>query len=141
MSNVKTFYPKTPVEFSSSVLASLDSSTESNYTRQQYVDQYVEGEVHKRLNAVERDKLTQLDSKLDKALLKTPDSKPSVKSVNGDLDRAYTRLKALNEFKPERSPEVVSAEQSVVSCLTKNGSTPLNCWEEVEQFKKAASGQ
>lgn len=33
------------------------------------------------------------------------------------------------------SPEVEKARETVRNCLRKNDRRPLDCWEEVEQFK------
>ncbi|QPG74730.1 hypothetical protein FOA43_002063 [Brettanomyces nanus] len=139
---VKTFYPKTPVEFSSSLLAELDNTNESNYTRQQYVKQYIEKEVAERLKELESDKRVKFDDALKKSLLKSnkdTDNVVSVASLNGKLDQTYTKLKALNEFHPMRTPQVEKAEKKVASCLKNHKGEPLNCWQQVEQFKKLAS--
>lgn len=137
---VKTFYPKTPVEFSSTLLSELDNSNETNYTRQQYAQQYIEKEVHRKLAELESNQRTKLDKNLEKSLLDSgKEDALSVKAVNEKLDKVHTKLAALNQFKPTRSDELAKAEGKVAYCLGRHQSKPLNCWQQVADFKKVVS--
>lgn len=137
---VKTFYPKTPVEFSATLLSELDNSNESNYTRQQYAKQYIEKEVHKRLAELEKDERAQLGDALEKSLFTGGDDKAaSTASVNKKLKAVSAKLHALNNFEKAKSDELKQAENEVVKCFNGNRSKPLSCWNEVQKFKQAAS--
>ncbi|OWB76188.1 hypothetical protein B5S32_g338 [[Candida] boidinii] len=139
-SETKTFIPQTPVDFSSSLLAQLDSSNESNYTRQQYAETYIQQKVNTELKKIESDKLAKLDETLKNSLKKisntNSNSSISVNSINEKLDKINEQLVKLNSLKPVKSAELKAAESKVSSCLKLNKDTPLNCWEEVEIFKK-----
>ncbi len=139
-SAVKTFYPQTPVEFSATLLSELDSSNESNYTRQQYAKQYIEKEVHRRLTDLEKDERTQLSHALENSLLKNDDGKTaSVSSVNKELQEVSAKLHALNKFQKAKPEDLKEAEKQVVKCFKGNRTKPLSCWNEVQKFKEAAS--
>ncbi|KAH3661669.1 hypothetical protein OGAPHI_006519 [Ogataea philodendri] len=134
----RTFYPQTPVEFSSSLISSLDSSVETNFSRQQVSAQVVEKEVNKKLKSLENNKLAKLDAKLSSLLLPAKDDGASVASVNEQLTKAADGLKKLNDAKPVKSASLVQAETAVANCIKANKDKPLNCWDEVEKFKKLA---
>ncbi|GME66924.1 unnamed protein product [[Candida] boidinii] len=138
-SETKTFIPQTPVDFSSSLLAQLDSSNESNYTRQQYAETYIQQKVNAELKKIESDKLAKLDETLKNSLKKissaNSNSSISVGSINEKLDKINEQLVKLNSLKPVKSAELKAAESKVSACLKLNKDTPLNCWEEVEKFK------
>ncbi|QOU19792.1 hypothetical protein BRETT_003946 [Brettanomyces bruxellensis] len=128
---VKTFYPKTPVEFSATLLSELDNSNESNYTRQQYAKQLAE---------LEKDERAQLGDALEKSLFTGGDDKTaSTASVNKKLKTVSAKLHALNNFEKAKSDELKQAENEVVKCFNGNRSKPLSCWNEVQKFKQAAS--
>ncbi|KAG7865181.1 hypothetical protein KL918_004763 [Ogataea parapolymorpha] len=134
----RTFYPQTPVEFNSSLISSLDSSAETNYSRQQASAQVVEREVSKKLKELENNKLAKLDTKLSSLLLPNEDQGLSVASVNEQLSKAAESLKKLNDAKPAKSKALVDAETAVANCIKINKDKPLNCWDEVEHFKQLA---
>ncbi len=128
------------MEFSSTLISSLESTPETNYTRQQFSAQFIEKEVNKRLKELQTSKLNQLDSKLTEALLPAKDDDgKSVASVNEKLTEINKRLKQINESKPSKNQELLKAEKAVASCLSKNRKEVLNCWDEVEAIKKLAN--
>ncbi|ODV87895.1 hypothetical protein CANARDRAFT_26080 [[Candida] arabinofermentans NRRL YB-2248] len=139
MTTPKTFYPQTPVEFSASLISNLDSSLESDYTRQQFSEQYLEKELNKKLKKLEEVKVGALDSKLKSLLLPdTTDDGKSVSSINAKLNSVTESLKKLNASSPVKSQALLDAEKKVTSCLKSSKGKVLNCWEEVEAFKKLA---
>ncbi|GME80206.1 unnamed protein product [Ambrosiozyma monospora] len=141
---VKTFVPQTPVQFDSDLLSQLTTTNESSYARQQLSETYIQKEVSKRLSQLQKSKLQNLDSNLNAALLKEATSKDateSVAAVNQRLSELQTKLQKLNDSRVTKSPELLSAEKEVTSCLLSNKGKVLNCWDEVEAFKKLAAKQ
>lgn len=137
----KTFIPKTPVEFSSSLLAQLDNSTESDYTRQQYAETYIQQRVKNELEKLEKLKLDQLDDELTRNLL--PDENDAngstVASINEKLNKMSEKLAELNARTGRSNPTLEIAESEIVKCLKDNKGKPLNCWDIAQDFQKAVN--
>ncbi|CDK26670.1 unnamed protein product [Kuraishia capsulata CBS 1993] len=137
---VKTFVPNTPVEFSSSLLAQLDSSLESDYTRQQYAETYIQKRVSAELSKLEKESQLKFDEGLKEALTPKKDtSSVSVAGVSDKIDRITAALDAIEKAKPVKSADLKAAEAKVADCLRDNKGKPLNCWAEAEAFKKLSS--
>ncbi|GMG56480.1 unnamed protein product [Ambrosiozyma monospora] len=141
---VKTFVPQTPVQFDSDLLSQLTTTNESSYARQQLSESYIQKEVSKRLSQLQKSKLQDLDSNLNASLLKEATSKDateSVAAVNQRLSELQLNLQKLNDSRVTKSEELLSAEKQVTSCFLNNKGKVLNCWDEVETFKKLAAKQ
>lgn len=141
MSQTKSFPTYTPVEFSASLLDSFDKSTESTLTRQERQSQALEKQVSLKLNSLISEKANNLDEKINSHLLSNDsDSTKFLGSpeLNTKLDKIYSTLKESAEAKIEKSPEIIAAEKDVTNCLLSNKGRPLNCWEQVQNFKKIA---
>ncbi|KAL1584232.1 hypothetical protein WHR41_06746 [Cladosporium halotolerans] len=62
------------------------------------------------------------------------DSGRSHASVSQQIMDLKAKLEARKQIE-KPSPEVEKARENVQNCLRKNDRRPLDCWEEVEQFK------
>ena len=73
------------------------------------------------------------------------DSQPDFSSSKLDekLNELTKKLEEINSHRHFQTPgideQVVQNKSLVISCLKKNKGRPLNCWEEVENFKKIVS--
>jgi altered-inheritance-of-mitochondria protein 13 len=63
-----------------------------------------------------------------------PDSGRSHDSVQKEIMDLKAKLESRKQLE-KPSPEVEKARENVRNCLRKNDRRPLDCWEEVEQFK------
>ena len=63
-----------------------------------------------------------------------PDSGRSHDSVQKEIMDLKAKLEARKQLE-KPSPELEKARENVRNCLWKNDRRPLDCWEEVEQFK------
>lgn len=60
----------------------------------------------------------------------------STGNLNEKLDSILQNLQKLNSLKPQLDDNLQKSKLSVLSCLKENLGKPLNCWNEVENFKK-----
>lgn len=89
------------------------------------------------MNKLEKDALKQLQQQTDDALSKTDEPSLSVLATDEKLSKLTEKIqKNVGDSEIHVSREVTKARESVIKCLTSNQGKPLNCWEEVEQFKK-----
>ena len=56
-------------------------------------------------------------------------------SVNAEIEKLRTRLDGRRKLL-DLDDGVAKAKSDVIGCLRLNDRRPLNCWEEVEAFKK-----
>ncbi|CAN3359298.1 MICOS complex subunit Mic19p [Diutina catenulata] len=133
----KVFTPDAPIDFSASFLSQLESSAESDYSRAQYTEKYIQERVAEELQKLERDAVTKFQKTTDSALSKDPRPELSVATTNEKIEKL---TKALQEnaklSKVELSPETESARGDVLACLKANEGKTLNCWDEVAKFEK-----
>ncbi|KAG5361190.1 hypothetical protein CJU90_2565 [Yarrowia sp. C11] len=135
----RVFVPQTPVEFSSSLINSLESSLESDYTRSQSAGQLVQQKVSEELAKVQyqaQEALALAKKNLEQAEKNEVAETDSVSSA--DLAAKFEALK--NKFETstyvtELDKETDSVRETLVKCLQDNKGRPLDCYEEVEQFK------
>lgn len=140
----KVYVPETPVNFESKLIAQIDNSTETDFTRAQKAERYLQEKVSAKLADLEAEALKEFESKLSSSTL--PDDSNSNSStntlstalVNEKVEQLKNRLAKLEESHKAKSTEsVVATKNSLTECLLKNKEKPLNCYDEVEQFKKA----
>lgn len=138
----KVYVPETPVNFESRLIAQIDNSTETDFARSQKVERYLQEKVSSKLSDLESDALKEFESKLGSSIL--PDDLSSekdslsTKAVNEKVEQLNNRLAKLKESHKSRSTEeVVAVKKTLVECLLKNKEKSLNCFDEVQQFKKA----
>lgn len=140
MSEVKTFIPQTPVEFSAGLISTLDASNESTASRVAKKDQLVQAEVAKTLRQLQAEKSQQLSDELQSKILAQEQDSKLVGSaeLNAKLDKITQSLTQINASLVSKSPELVKVEEELTSCLINNKSKPLNCWDQIQAFKQLA---
>ena len=87
----KVFTPKAPVEYSASFLAHLESSQETDYTRAQYAESYIQERVALELQKLERDAIEKYQASASDALLKDTTNAVLYESSNEKLKIAQSR--------------------------------------------------
>ncbi|CAH03057.1 Mic19p [Kluyveromyces lactis] len=138
----KVYVPETPVNFESKLIAQIDNSTESDFIRSQKAERYLQEKVSAKLSDLESEALKEFETKLQSSIL-PDDSKSagdalSTKLVNEKVDQLKVRLSKLQEAHKAKSTDKVTAtKKTLTECLLKNKEKPLNCYDEVDQFKKA----
>ncbi|CCE78236.1 Piso0_000854 [Millerozyma farinosa CBS 7064] len=133
----RTYTPSTPIDFSASFLSQLENSTESDYSRAQYTEKYIQDRVANELKKLESEALAKLQSTAQDALIKDDQPGLSVSSANEKVEKLTKILQENAEKAKVVVPEnVAKAKKDVIECLKNNESKSLNCWEEVENFKK-----
>lgn len=140
---VKVFQPQTQIEFSEALLAQLESSKESNFSRKQLADRYVEQRVSERLSELEEKTLKKFESKLESSLQKNEptegdDSSLSSNALNEKIEKLNKKLQIYQDKDTERSEKYAKNDTRTAlhKCLLENKGKPLNCYQEIEQFKK-----
>lgn len=133
----KVFTPAAPVEYSASFLSHLGKTQESDYARAQYTEEYIQERVAEELRKLEAETIKGFQDKVHEISQKETTNETSVVSSNEKLE---SLIKALHEnatkMKIEIPVNISEARNSVVSCLKENKGKVLNCWSEVEDFKK-----
>lgn len=132
----KVFTPNAPVDFSASFLSHLENSQESDYTRAQYAEKYIQERVAAELQKLEKEAIQKFQKSTSEALDKSKDTKTSVAISNqkiNDLTKALQDNAKLIQV--DVSDDIKNARSKVIACLKDNKGRSLNCWDEVEQFK------
>lgn len=147
---VRIFQPKTQIDFSETLLAQLESSKESNFSRKQLAERYVEQKVSDRLSELEEETLKKFENKLDNSLLTDESNSKDKGSSSQSSSLLNEKVAKLNE-KLESLEERNNAKKSKFSndpirtglskCLLENKGKPLNCYEQIEKFKKLVLDQ
>lgn len=133
----KVFTPEAPVDFSASFLSHLENSQESDYTRAQYTEKYIQDRVAAELKKLEAQTIDTFRNTTDLALVKSDDNKLSVASSNEKIAQLSKLLEESSKLVQVKvSEEIKTARDGVISCLKENHGKSLNCWDEVENFKK-----
>jgi MICOS complex subunit MIC19 len=160
------FTASTPINFSSELLDSLSSSTETDSTRQKTLDLHIAQRVQEELAKLQaeqtsaiasaRQKILSSDSSSDDAdtgskaaglKAKLPEKlggtnseeeqkkQASSKKVQEEIERLKKELGQRKVLK-DLPKDVEAAREGVISCLRVNDRRPLDCWKEVEVFKR-----
>lgn len=133
----KVYTPKAPVDFSASFLSQLENSQESDYTRAQYTEKYIQERVSAEIKNLEAEAIKKFQSTTSDALSKEGEAPLSVSSSNEKISKLNKVLQdSAKLVQVDLSDDIKNARQSVIACLKDNKGKPLNCWDEVEQFKK-----
>lgn len=139
-SETKVFVPETKVDFTSTLLAQLDASTETDYIRKQLADKYLEQKVSERLVELEVETLKKFEDKLNTSLLtdiSESNNELSSKGLSEKIDKLNERLCRLKQAQEAKTTdELKNLESSLVNCLLQHNDKPLNCYEEIQKFKK-----
>ncbi|RCK55849.1 MICOS complex subunit MIC19 [Candida viswanathii] len=135
----KVFTPDTPIDFSATFLSQLETSPESDFSRAQYTEKYIQDRVAVELARLEKETIKNFKNTTEKALLKADkeDTKLSVAAANEKITNLTDLLKKNAVLAQVVIPPTVQeARESVVKCLKDNQGRSLNCWDEVETFKQ-----
>ncbi|QLL33930.1 hypothetical protein HG536_0F02550 [Torulaspora globosa] len=140
---VQVFQPQTQIDFSEALLAQLESSKESDYSRRQLAERYVEQRVSDRLSELEEDTLKKFENRLESSLLKGDSSDGegsslSSAALNEKIEQLNQKLGLFQERDDAQRAKYADgdARKALHKCLLENKGKPLNCYEEIEQFKK-----
>ncbi|CCH41373.1 hypothetical protein BN7_912 [Wickerhamomyces ciferrii] len=135
----KVFTPQTPVDFSPSLVSQLEKSVETDYTRSQYTEKYLEDKVNEKLDVLLKDSQLKFDETLKNSILNKDLEKDSNLSTSKIDEKISILQKNLNNKESKfikLSDELIKSKESVSSCLIQNKEKPLNCWDEVKNFEK-----
>lgn len=116
----------------------LTESKQSDYSRSQYTEKYIQDRVAVELKKLEAETIKKFQETTNGALLKE-ESNPelSVPKANEKIGELTKKLQENIELaKVEINQQVKSSREGVIKCLKENLGKSLNCWEEVENFKK-----
>ena len=162
------FTASTPINFSSELITSLQSSSETNSTRAKQLDLHIAQRVHEELAKLQAEQTDAVQAAKEKILKEAEELQrkgeeeaagkgKGVKEKIGDVvgvggkgkeDKEKSSQKVLEEIErlkrelgqrkvlKELPKEVESAREGVVACLRINDRRPLDCWKEVEVFKR-----
>jgi MICOS complex subunit MIC19 len=158
------FTASTPINFSSELISSLQSSSETNSTRAKQLDLHIAQRVHEELAKLQADQTSAVEAAKEKILREAEESKGSEEDKQSLKDKVREKIagqvgeeqgkkeqssqKVLDEIERlkrelgqrkvlrELPKEVESARDGVVACLRANDRRPLDCWKEVEVFKR-----
>ncbi|KAK3941930.1 putative DUF1690 domain-protein [Diplogelasinospora grovesii] len=133
-----------PAAVSSDLIEALQSSPETDVSRQQALELQIQARVAaelKRLQAQEAEALREAQEKLSAPPSTEGQQDGNDKSSGLSRQTVSKEVEALRHKLEERKqvrqlPESVEAARSeVVRCLRENDRRPLDCWQEVERFK------
>lgn len=140
-SETKVYTPKAPVDYSASFLSHLENSQESDYTRAQFAENFIQERVAAELKKLETEAVDNFKKTTSDALLTDDDSTVSVSKSSEKIEALNKQLHENAKLASvELGEGVTQARNSVIACLKENKGKSLNCWEEVEQFKKMVHG-
>ncbi|KAL2417592.1 hypothetical protein ABEF95_011985 [Exophiala dermatitidis] len=138
------FASDTPIQFSQELLDSLQASSETNSTRAKALELHIAQRVSEELekdSSKSSDSLLQIPSIAPRDLLSSESGEEkqrraqSSQKVQQEIEKLKQTLGERKVLK-ELPKEVESARQDVVNCLRINDRRPLDCWKEVEIFKR-----
>ncbi|OAA60690.1 DUF1690 domain-containing protein [Cordyceps fumosorosea ARSEF 2679] len=120
------------------VLDSLQSSPETDASRAKLLEQQVHARVAEELKKLQKREAEALAAAHDKIASAAPSSDDATTTNRFTVGKEVDALrKKLEERKQVRAlpEEVERARGRVVECLRVNDRRPLDCWQEVEDFK------
>ncbi|ROW10595.1 hypothetical protein VMCG_01649 [Cytospora schulzeri] len=119
------------------MVESLQSSSETDHSRQQLSELQVQARVAAELKKLQKQEDARLKEMTDKIAAATaPEQTPTTRhAVSKEITSLRERLEARADVR--EVPETLErARGDVVRCLTENDRRPLDCWREVEKFKE-----
>ncbi|OZJ04482.1 hypothetical protein BZG36_02674 [Bifiguratus adelaidae] len=113
---------------------SYPTDSDSTSTSHPDFERQVQERVQEELRRI-RERESQLKGKVEQELARD-DGSSSANAVvtENDIEQMVKRIKRANP--KEVSPEVTKAQQTVMECYRSKKIHPLDCWAEVEHFKK-----
>lgn len=125
-----------PNGLSQDLVDSLQSSHETDASRAKIVEHQIQARVAeelKKLQLQEAEALKIAQEKLAAAEFK-PDDGPSHHTVSKEIEEMRKKLEARKQVRA-LPDSVEGARSEVIRCLRDNDRRPLDCWQEVENFK------
>ncbi|KIW70703.1 hypothetical protein PV04_02948 [Phialophora macrospora] len=151
------FASDTPIQFSQELIDSLQASAETNSTRAKTLELHIQQRVAEELEKIKKHESAALEairkkiaeeSPSDSSSLSPKDLIPGIQNDEEQKRKAQSSQKVQQEIEKlkqqlgqrktlkELPKEVEDARQDVISCLRINDRKPLDCWKEVEIFKR-----
>lgn len=161
------FTASTPINFSSELVESLQTSAETNSTRAKALDLHIAQRVHEELAKLQSEQTSAVEAAKQQILReaeqlkegsgaasdgglkeKLPAALGGGKSEEEQKAKEQTSQKVLDEIERlkkelgqrkvlrELPKELERAREGVIACLRVNDRRPLDCWREVEAFKR-----
>lgn len=117
---------------------STNTHLQSDYSRSQYTEKYIQERVAAELKKLERETVSKFQGTLKESLdTDGKNAELDVKNTNAKIEKLTKILEANAQFfKVEVDANVAAARSNVILCLKENKGKSLNCWEEVDEFKK-----
>lgn len=114
---------------------------QSDFSRAQYTEKYIQQRVAAELSKLEAETIKKFQQTTDDALLKSEGDNDNKLASAPALNEKITKLTEVLEnniklTKIEVSDSVKNSRDEVIKCLNENQGKSLNCWEEVETFRK-----
>ena len=156
----QVYTPLTQIDFSQSLVSQLDSSKESDYVTKQNAEKFIEKKVSQRLSNLEVETLKKFEDTLNNSLLSDDDDKDAVdgissSSLNNQIESLNKKLTLFDQLELQKLEKYggakgksdkktdngsISIKAKLTECLLANKGKPLNCYEEMEEFKKLVMG-
>lgn len=129
-------------DVSDDILSKLQESSETDFSRREDAERFIEKRVSQRLVELEKETLKKFEDKLDSSLLLVDvDNDPlSSKSLDEKIENLNKKLTLLQERDQDKKlkleGEPLEIRKKLTKCLKDNKGKPLNCYEYIEQFKR-----
>lgn len=155
----QVYTPLTQIDFSQSLVSQLDSSKESDYVTKQNAEKFIEKKVSQRLSNLEVETLKKFEDTLNNSLLSDDDKDAvdgiSSSSLNNQIESLNKKLTLFDQLELQKLEKYggakgksdkktdngsISIKAKLTECLLANKGKPLNCYEEMEEFKKLVMG-
>ncbi|CCK69306.1 Mic19p KNAG_0C01930 [Huiozyma naganishii CBS 8797] len=130
------------LKLSDDIVSKLQHSTETDFSRREDAERFIEEKVAQKLTRLEKDALRKFEDTLDTSLILTEiENDPlSSKKLDAKILTLSDNLKKLDERDEQKLKQIGTKGQEVrnklAQCLADNKGKPLNCYEYIEQFKK-----
>jgi len=131
---------ETPVRFSNALVHTLTSTGETSLSREQALELHVQARVSEELRRLEEREgeiLRGVEERMEKKAEDGGNSGGDREKVRQEIEGLRARLVGLHGV-GEVTEEVQLARKGLVGCLRMNDARPLDCWKEVEEFKRQA---
>ncbi|KAL3232305.1 hypothetical protein RNJ44_04221 [Nakaseomyces bracarensis] len=138
------FTPQSKIEFSQALLSQLEDVSELEYSRKEYAEKAIEQKISTRLAELEVETLRKFKDTLNDSL--KPDSEEksdglSSKELSTKLQDLQSKLESFKKLEQDKKEKFEldnkdGARSKLTECLLKNKGKPLNCIEEISEFKK-----
>ncbi|KJZ72553.1 hypothetical protein HIM_08077 [Hirsutella minnesotensis 3608] len=126
-----------PPNVSLDVLESLQSSPETDASRAKLIEKHVQARVAEELKKLQRRESEALEAAHQKIASQPADhddAGPSRFTLGKEVEELRHKLEGRKQLRPVPD-SVEKARGEVVRCLRENDRRPLDCWQEVENFK------